>query len=70
MNAFTSETLDELEKLIHNIEKNPEIKVMILSTVSDEFFRMVVHVFLLPFFIIWAYALMVAGRVGITKRRA
>ena len=38
MNAFTSEMLDELEDLFHFIKDNPEIKVMILSTVSDSFF--------------------------------
>ena len=38
MNAFTAETLDELEHVIGSIENQPEIKVMILSTVSDSFF--------------------------------
>ena len=38
MNAFTAEILDELEKVLHTIENNSEIRIMILSTVSDEFF--------------------------------
>ncbi len=38
MNAFTAELLDELEELFHFIKTNPEIEVMILSTVSDSFF--------------------------------
>ncbi len=38
MNAFTAETLDELEHIIHYVEKQSDIKVMILSTVSDSFF--------------------------------
>ncbi|MHA1109679.1 MAG: enoyl-CoA hydratase/isomerase family protein [Promethearchaeota archaeon] len=38
MNAFTAEMLDELEHIFHFIEDQPEIKVMILSTVSDSFF--------------------------------
>jgi enoyl-CoA hydratase len=38
MNAFTAETLNELENVIHIVKDNPKIKVMILSTVSDTFF--------------------------------
>ncbi len=38
MNAFTSATLDEMEMVIDEIKNKPNIKVFILSTVSDEFF--------------------------------
>ena len=38
MNAFSEALTDELEKVIHDIEQNPNVKVMILGTTSKEFF--------------------------------